>query len=187
MSEPDTTSVRSSIVVEAPIERAFAVFTEGIGTWWPPEHHILEGELAEMVFEPREGGHVYDRAVDGSECRWARVLAYEPPQRVLITWDISLQWRIESDPAKTSEVEVRFFSETSERTAGRARAPEHRPPRRGLGGDAPSRRVARGLGRGAAALRGTLRGGAASGPLLTGRVGVTPPRTVPKGYPLHAR
>jgi uncharacterized protein YndB with AHSA1/START domain len=116
MSEPDTTSVRSSIVVEAPIERAFAVFTEGIGTWWPPEHHILEGELAEMVFEPREGGHVYDRAVDGSECRWARVLAYEPPQRVLITWDISLQWRIESDPAKTSEVEVRFFSETSERT-----------------------------------------------------------------------
>ena len=73
------TSVRTSITVEAPIERAFTVFTEGIGTWWPPEHHILQGELAEMVFEPHEGGHVYDRAVDGSECRWARVLAYEPP------------------------------------------------------------------------------------------------------------
>jgi uncharacterized protein YndB with AHSA1/START domain len=110
------TAVRSSIVVEAPIERAFSVFTEDIGTWWPPEHHILECELAEMVFEPREGGHVYDRGVDGSECRWARVLAYEAPERVVISWDINLHWQIESDPAKTSEVEVRFISEAPDRT-----------------------------------------------------------------------
>ena len=73
------TSVRSSIVVEAPHERAFSVFTDDIGSWWAPDHHILEAELAEMVFEPREGGHVYDRGVDGSECRWARVLVFEPP------------------------------------------------------------------------------------------------------------
>jgi uncharacterized protein YndB with AHSA1/START domain len=79
------TSVRTSVVVEAPAERAFSLFTEGIGTWWPPEHHILEGELAEMVFEPRVGGHVYDRGADGSECRWARVLAYEPPRRFVVT------------------------------------------------------------------------------------------------------
>ena len=105
------TSVQTSIVVDAPIERAFSVFTEGIGTWWPPEHHILQAELAEMVFEPREGGHVYDRGVDGSECRWARVLAYEPPTRVVFSWDISLQWQLESDPQRTSEVEVRFVSE----------------------------------------------------------------------------
>jgi hypothetical protein len=52
------TSVRTSILVEAPVERAFSVFTEEIGSWWPPEHHILEGPLAEMVFEPRQGGHV---------------------------------------------------------------------------------------------------------------------------------
>jgi uncharacterized protein YndB with AHSA1/START domain len=110
------TAVRSSIVVEAPLERAFSTFTEEIGSWWPPEHHILESELAEMVFEPRQGGHVYDRGVDGSECRWARVLAYEPPQRVVISWDINLQWQIESDPAKASEVEVRFTSEAPERT-----------------------------------------------------------------------
>jgi uncharacterized protein YndB with AHSA1/START domain len=111
-----TTSVRESIVINAPIDRAFKVFTEDIGDWWPPDHHILEGELAEMVFEPREGGNVYDRAVDGSECRWARVLAYEPPNRVVFSWDISTAWQIETDPAKTSEIEVRFVAEGAERT-----------------------------------------------------------------------
>jgi uncharacterized protein YndB with AHSA1/START domain len=110
------TSVRSSIVVEVPIERAFSVFTEGIGTWWPPEHHILQAELAEMVFEPRAGGHVYDRGVDGSECRWARVLVYEPPNRFVISWDISLQWQLESDPGRTSEVDVHFVAESPIRT-----------------------------------------------------------------------
>jgi uncharacterized protein YndB with AHSA1/START domain len=68
------------------------------------------------VFEPREGGHLYDRGVDGSECRWARVLAYEPPNRVVISWDISPQWQIETNLEKTSEVEVRFVSEAPERT-----------------------------------------------------------------------
>ena len=110
------TAVRTSIVVEAPIERAFSVFTDEIGSWWPPDHHILEAELAEMVFEPREGGHVYDRGVDGSECRWARVLAYEPPNRVVISWDINGQWKIETDLEKTSEIEVRFLAETPDRT-----------------------------------------------------------------------
>jgi uncharacterized protein YndB with AHSA1/START domain len=110
------TSVRKSIVVEAPIERAFSVFTEDFGSFKPPEHNILGVDLAETVFEPREGGHVYDRAVDGSECRWARVLAYEPPNRVVISWDISPQWQIETDLEKTSEVEVRFVSEAPDRT-----------------------------------------------------------------------
>jgi uncharacterized protein YndB with AHSA1/START domain len=110
------TSVTTSIVVNAPIERAFSVFTDDVGSWWPPEHHILEADLAEMVFEPREGGHVYDRGVDGSECRWARVLAYDRPNRVVISWDISPQWQIETDLDKTSEVEVRFVSETPDRT-----------------------------------------------------------------------
>src|SRR5579864_7911908 len=95
-------AVQATVVVAAPIGTAFSVFTDGIGSWWPPEHHILEGELAEMVFEPRVGGHVYDRATDGRECRWARVLAYEPPSRVVISWDISLQWQIETDPDRTS-------------------------------------------------------------------------------------
>ncbi|RWK60064.1 SRPBCC family protein [Mesorhizobium sp.] len=110
------TSVKQSIVVEAPIERAFKVFTEEFGSFKPPEHNMLAVPIAETVFERRVGGYLYDRGTDGSECRWARVLAYEPPSRVLLSWDISPQWQIETDPDKTSEWEVRFTSETAERT-----------------------------------------------------------------------
>jgi DNA-binding transcriptional ArsR family regulator/uncharacterized protein YndB with AHSA1/START domain len=110
------TTVRSSIVVEAAIERAFRVFTEDLGRFKPPEHNLLEAEIAETVFEPRVGGYLYDRGVDGSECRWARVLAYEPPERVVISWDISPHWQIETDLAKTSEVEVRFVPDAPDRT-----------------------------------------------------------------------
>jgi uncharacterized protein YndB with AHSA1/START domain len=110
------TSVRTQITVDAPIERAFRVFTEDFGSFKPPEHNLLGTEIAETVFEPHEGGHLYDRGVDGSECRWARVLAYEPPERVVISWDISPRWQIETDLEKTSEVEVRFISETPDRT-----------------------------------------------------------------------
>jgi uncharacterized protein YndB with AHSA1/START domain len=110
------TTVQTQVVVEAPIERAFRVFTEDFGSFKPPEHNLLDVEIAETVFEPRVGGHLYDRGVDGSECRWARVLAYEPPDRVVVSWDINPQWQIETDLQKTSEVEVRFISETPERT-----------------------------------------------------------------------
>jgi uncharacterized protein YndB with AHSA1/START domain len=110
------TSVRTHVVVAAPIERAFRVFTEQFDRIKPREHNMLGVEIAETVFEPRLGGHVYDRGVDGSECRWARVLAYEPPHRVVISWDINPQWQIETDLERTSEVEVRFVSESPERT-----------------------------------------------------------------------
>ncbi len=118
MSTPQATqtSVHSSIVVEAPIEKAFSVFTEGIGTWFPPEYNLLDVEIAERVFEPRVGGRVYDRGTDGSECHWARVLAYEPPNRVVISWDISPQWEIETDPEKTSEIDVSFVAESGDHT-----------------------------------------------------------------------
>lgn len=109
-------AVRTSILVDAPIDRAFSVFTADMGSWWPAEHHILQAELAEMVFEPRVGGHIYDRGTDGSESHWARVLAYEPPHRLIFSWDISLQWQIEADPDRTSEVEVRFSEESPGRT-----------------------------------------------------------------------
>src|SRR5690242_21712040 len=110
------TSVFLQMVVDAPIERAFRVFTQEFDGIKPREHNLLGVEIAETVFEPRVGGHVYDRGVDGSECRWARVLAYEPPHRVVISWDISPQWQVETDPERTSEVEVRFSSETPDRT-----------------------------------------------------------------------
>jgi uncharacterized protein YndB with AHSA1/START domain len=110
------TSVTTAAEVQAPIEHAFRVFTEGIGSWWDPGHHILQAELAEMVFEPHVGGHIIDRGADGSECRWARVLAYEPPHRVCFSWDINLRWQLETDPAKTSEVEVTFTPDGPGRT-----------------------------------------------------------------------
>ena len=115
-TQASDTATRHSIVVEAPIERAFSVFTDGFGTFKPREHNMLQVEIAETVFETHVGGHIYDRGVDGSECRWARVLAYEPPDRVVFSWDISPQWQIETDLDKTSEVEVRFIAEASDRT-----------------------------------------------------------------------
>ena len=110
------TSVKHSIVVDAPIERAFKVFTEDFGSFKPAEHNMLAVPIAETVFEPRVGGYLYDRGIDGSECRWARVLAYDPPNRVLLSWNITPQWQIETDPDKTSEWEVRFTGETAHRT-----------------------------------------------------------------------
>jgi len=110
------TSVHLQIVVDAPIERAFQVFTEEFDRIKPREHNLLRVAIAETVFEPRVGGHVYDRGVDGSECRWARVLAYEPPHRVVISWDITPQWQIEKNLERTSEVEVLFIAESPERT-----------------------------------------------------------------------
>jgi len=112
----EATSVRHEIVVNAPIERAFSVFTEGFGSFKPAEHNLLSVDIAETVFEPRAGGRLYDRGIDGSECNWARVLAYEPPNRVVISWDIDPRWQIETDLEKTSEVEIRFTAETPERT-----------------------------------------------------------------------
>jgi uncharacterized protein YndB with AHSA1/START domain len=109
-------AVLTSIVVNVPIERAFEVFTNEMGSWWPPERHILDAELAEMVVEPRAGGRIYDRGVDGSTCQWARVLAYEPPDRFVFSWDISAQWKPETDPARASEVEVRFVARSAGRT-----------------------------------------------------------------------
>jgi len=116
MTQADAAVVRREIVVNAPIDKAFTVFTDRFGDFKPPEHNMLRVPIAETVFEPKVGGHIYDRGVDGSECRWARVLAYDPPDRVVFSWDISPQWQVETEPGNTSEVEVRFVAETPDRT-----------------------------------------------------------------------
>lgn len=112
----DAAVVRKHVVVGAPIDKAFAVFTERFGDFKPPEHNLLGTPIAETVFEPRVGGNILDRGTDGSECRWARILAFEPPHRVVFSWDISPAWQVESEPDNTSEVEVRFLAETPDRT-----------------------------------------------------------------------
>ncbi len=116
MTRTEVPVVRKQVVVNTPVEQAFTAFTERFGDFKPPEHNLLAAAIAETVFEPRVGGHIYDRAVDGSECRWARILAYEPPARVIFSWDIGPQWQVETDPELTSEVEVRFVAEGPDRT-----------------------------------------------------------------------
>lgn len=111
-----STTVRAEIAIEAPLERTFRLFTERFDQIKPREHNLLSAAIAESVFEPRIGGRVFDRGADGSECQWGRVLAFEPPTRILFTWDISPRWQIEADPERCSEVEVRFISEGDRRT-----------------------------------------------------------------------
>jgi uncharacterized protein YndB with AHSA1/START domain len=108
--------VHRHVVVDAPVERAFEVFTRRFGDFKPREHNLLPSPIAETVFEPRVGGHIVDRAEDGSECRWARILAFDPPRRVVFSWDIGPQWQVETDTELTSEVEVRFVAEGASRT-----------------------------------------------------------------------
>ena len=115
-TQRSATTVQRSIVVEAPLDQAFKIFAEQFDRVKPREHNLLQAEIAESVFEPRVGGSVYDRGVDGSECRWARVLAYEPPRRFVISWDVNLQWQLETDRDKASEVDVRFTAIGPDRT-----------------------------------------------------------------------
>jgi uncharacterized protein YndB with AHSA1/START domain len=116
MTSSEASSVRKSVVVNTGVERAFALFIDKFDAIKPREHNLLSAPIAETVFEPRVGGHIYDVGIDGSRCEWARVLAYEPPSRILFSWDIGPTWHVEPDPAKTSEVEVRFVAEAADRT-----------------------------------------------------------------------
>ena len=116
MTQTDAAVVRRKMIVNAPIDKAFTVFTDRFGEFKPPEHNLLRVPIAETVFEPKVGGNIVDRGADGSECRWARILAYDPPNRVVFSWDIGPTWQVESDPDLTSEVEVTFTAETPDRT-----------------------------------------------------------------------
>jgi uncharacterized protein YndB with AHSA1/START domain len=115
-TQTEQTTIQTEVVVEAPQDRAFRVFTERFDAIKPRDHNLLAVDIAESVFEPRADGRVYDRGVDGSECQWGRVLAYDPPDRIVFSWDISPRWQLEPDRSRASEVEVRFVAESAERT-----------------------------------------------------------------------
>ena len=116
MTQPTDAIVHKEIVVDVSIEEAFSAFTQRFGEIKPREHNLLGAPIAETVFEARVGGNIYDRATDGTECRWARVLVFEPPERVVFSWDIGPTWQLEPDPANASEVEVRFVEVSARRT-----------------------------------------------------------------------
>ena len=107
-------SIRRSVVVPVPRERAFEVFTGGMTGWWPSDHHIGSAPIEQIVIEPREGGRWYTRHTDGSETSTGYVAAWEPPDRVVVTWQISAEWKY--DPSLVTTVEVRFVAESPERT-----------------------------------------------------------------------
>ena len=106
--------VRKSVVVRAPRERAFEVFTAGIGRWWPKTHHIGAAEMQTQVIEPRLGGRWFERDIDGTECEIGKVLVWDPPEVLVLAWQLTPDWKF--DPALVTEVEVRFVSETRNTT-----------------------------------------------------------------------
>jgi uncharacterized protein YndB with AHSA1/START domain len=108
-------AVRQSVVVETSQERAFEVFTSRLTDWWPLETHVIGGKpVVAAVIEPREGGRWYERSADGRESDWGRVLAWEPPRRVVLSWQISADWQ--ADTGIDTQVEVRFTAEDDRRT-----------------------------------------------------------------------
>jgi uncharacterized protein YndB with AHSA1/START domain len=108
--------VRKSVTVNAGVDRAFRVFTEGIDGWWPRSHHIGTGPLERTVLEPRLNGRCYGRTTDGVETPWGTVIEWDPPHRFVLAWQITPDWKCETDVARASEVEVRFTAEAAGRT-----------------------------------------------------------------------
>jgi uncharacterized protein YndB with AHSA1/START domain len=110
MTASDPNSVRKTIQVKAPPDIAWRVFTEKMGAWWPLAHYkIGKAKAVDAILEPRVGGRWYERGEDGSTCDWGRVLAWEPPARLLLTWDIDANWQF--DPKLNTEIEVRFIAD----------------------------------------------------------------------------
>jgi uncharacterized protein YndB with AHSA1/START domain len=132
-----------SVTIAVPIDQAYSVFTGSINAWWPHQYHIGAAEVAEVVLEPREGGRWYERGVDGSECDWGRVLTWEPPHRLVFTWQINGSWQFDPDPNNASEVHVHFTANSGTETTVEV---EHRHFERLVGGDAINRAIRGGGG-----------------------------------------
>jgi uncharacterized protein YndB with AHSA1/START domain len=105
--------IRKQLRVKAPPARAFEIFTVGMSRWWLKTHTInpTKSPLTDIVIEPREGGRWFERGEDGSECQWGKVLAWEPPARLLLAWQITAQWQF--DRSLVTEVEIRFTPDGS--------------------------------------------------------------------------
>ena len=108
--------VRKSVVVDAPPAQAFEGVTAGIDRWWPKTHGIGQGPVRESVLEPFVGGRWYARHEDDSIAVVGHVLVWQPGERLVVSWEISPEWKSDPRPTFTSEVEVRFSAEPGGRT-----------------------------------------------------------------------
>lgn len=108
MSSTAIPVLHGSAIVNAPIDLAFRAFTASVDGWWPREYHIGQVDMAEAILEQHQGGRWYEKGVDGSECEWGQVLVWEPPRRLVLTWQINGLWQYDPDPARASEIEVLF-------------------------------------------------------------------------------
>jgi uncharacterized protein YndB with AHSA1/START domain len=106
----DNTTVRTSIDVSVAPERAFHVFTEGIDSWWPREHHLLNGELKQVAMDAEVGGRLYEESADGDVCVWGRVLTWDPPRTFSYSWLIGTDWAPPGADAQGSRVTVSFMA-----------------------------------------------------------------------------
>jgi len=131
--------VRTHIVVNAGIERAFHVFTAEFDSWWPREHHIGKSPMKRTLIEGFEGGRCFTEQIDGTDCDWGTVLAWDPPHGFVFAWQINPAWQYEPELSRSSEVEVRFTAQPD----GSTRVDlEHRHfARHGAGGDAMRKTV----------------------------------------------
>jgi uncharacterized protein YndB with AHSA1/START domain len=126
-------TLHHATTVAAPVERAFATFSDGLAGWWPREYTWAQDTLETIAIEPREGGRCFERGPHGFHCDWGRVLAWDPPDRLVFTWQIGPDRVPEPNPAKASEVEVRFVADGPSATRVEL---EHRGfSRHGDGGD----------------------------------------------------
>src|SRR5215210_6223717 len=100
-------AIRKTLEVNAPIDRAFAVFASRMGEWWHKEHSIAKGTTqADVVVEPRADGRWYEKGADGSEHQWGRVAVFDPPRRLVLIWQLTREFAL--DPAFETTVEVTF-------------------------------------------------------------------------------
>jgi uncharacterized protein YndB with AHSA1/START domain len=115
-STQTTPPVTFSLTVNASPQRAFEVFTDQVHSWWPTEYHIGDQQPEAIVIEPHGGGRWFERAADGAECNIGTVLAWEPPHRLVLAWQLNGRWAYEPDLDLASEVEVRFVEDAPGRT-----------------------------------------------------------------------
>jgi uncharacterized protein YndB with AHSA1/START domain len=112
-----TDAVTHSVLVPLDPEAAFELFADRFGDWWPKDsHHIADADAADVFLEPHPGGRWYERADDGSECDWGSVLEVDRPDRILLAWHLTPEFKFDPDPHNATRVEVSFIAEANSGT-----------------------------------------------------------------------